>query len=311
MNHYLSLIKSLPPRGELERGLSFIVFVFLFSLLSVSLLSCGSDAKRDAIGKTEVLIETSEGDIVVRLYDDTPLHRDNFIRNVEAGIYDGLLFNRIVPDMVIQTGDTTLKSSSSSVKEGSKKTFDNQSSMPDKKGIGAEGISPEIIYPRHFHKQGALAAAREPDSINPGRLSSPLQWYIVTGKKQTSAELSELQALLYEAKVTARFEQLQRDHADELVQLKATDRAAQQELFSRLQVEAEQAIAKNPPQPFTDVQRQTYARIGGAPHLDGEYTVFGEVVDGMPIALRIGRTPVDAKEHPRRAVYVKRITIRK
>ena len=172
-------------------------------------------------------------------------------------------------------------------------------------------IPPEILYPRHFHKQGALAAAREPDSINPGRLSSPLQWYIVTGKKQTSAELSELQALLYEAKVAARFEQLQREHADELARLKATDRAAQQELFSRLQVEAEQAVAKNPPQPFTELQRQTYARIGGAPHLDGEYTVFGEVVDGMPIALRIGRTPVDAHEHPRRAVSIKRITIKK
>jgi len=275
---------------------------FLYTLATVVwlLMSC-HDSKRDAIGQTEVLIETSEGDIVVRLYDDTPLHRDNFIKNVEAGIYDGILFNRIVPDMVIQAGDTSLR------------IQEDKTPLPNRggDGEGASSIIPaEILYPRHFHKQGALAAAREPDSINPGRASSALQWYIVTGKKQTSAELAELQALLYEGKVAARFEALQRAHAEELATLKATDHAAHQELLNCLQVQAEEELAKNPPAPFTDVQKQTYARLGGAPHLDGEYTVFGEVVEGMPIALRIGRTPVDAKEHPRRPVHIKRISIK-
>ncbi len=270
---------------------------------AVLLLTGCHDSKRDAIGQTEVLIETSEGDIVVRLYDDTPLHRDNFIKNVEAGIYDGILFNRIVPDMVIQAGDTSLKFPSltgEGLEEGPRGGV----------GEGASLIPAEILYPRHFHKQGALAAAREPDSINPGRASSALQWYIVTGKKQTSAELAELQALLYEGKVAARFEALQRAHAEELATLKATDHAAHQELLNSLQVQAEEELAKNPPAPFTDVQKQIYARLGGAPHLDGEYTVFGEVVEGMPIALRIGRTPVDAKEHPRRPVHIKRISIK-
>ncbi|MCR4995149.1 MAG: peptidylprolyl isomerase [Bacteroidales bacterium] len=290
------------------------------SLLLFSALLCMAcnDSKRDAIGSTEVLIETSEGDIVVRLYDDTPLHRDHFIKNVEAGVYDGLLFNRIVPDMVIQTGDTTLHAQTGGKArkaDGSRASLASTTGTADSAANSravrpGDGIAPEIIYPRHFHKQGALAAAREPDSINPGRYSSPLQWYIVTGKKQTSAELSELQALLYEGKVVALFEGLQRQHADELEQLRTTNRAAWQELLNHLQVEAEETIAANPPKPFNDIQRQTYTRIGGAPHLDGEYTVFGEVVDGMPIALRIGRTPVDAKERPRRQVYVKRITIR-
>ncbi|MBQ6433535.1 MAG: peptidylprolyl isomerase [Bacteroidaceae bacterium] len=299
--------------------LYFSLFILHSSIL-LFLISC-SDKKRDAIGQTEVLIETSEGDIVVRLYDDTPVHRDNFIRNAEAGIYDGLLFNRIVPEMVIQSGDTALKAQPLSKGNGETAAEDatGQESLPSRGDLegSSEGSSegaalpPEIIYPRHFHKQGALAAAREPDSINPGRRSSPLQWYIVTGKKQTSAELSELTALLYEAKVAARFEQLQREHAAELERLRTSDRAAQQDLYSRLQIEAENYVAKNPPAPFTDLQRQTYARIGGAPHLDGEYTVFGEVVEGMPIALRIGRTPVDARERPRRAVYVKRITVKR
>ena len=292
--------------------LYFSLFILHSSILPF-LISC-SDKKRDAIGQTEVLIETSEGDIVVRLYDDTPVHRDNFIRNAEAGIYDGLLFNRIVPEMVIQSGDTALKAHSlpSGRREAGAEESKGNEALPPTGGAGrGAALPPEIIYPRHFHKQGALAAAREPDSINPGRRSSPLQWYIVTGKKQTSAELSELTALLYEAKVAARFEQLQREHAAELERLRTSDRAAQQDLYSRLQIEAENYVAKNPPAPFTDLQRQTYARIGGAPHLDGEYTVFGEVVEGMPIALRIGRTPVDARERPRRAVYVKRITVKR
>ena len=290
----------------MSRYSSFFFLSLIIFQIPLIFSSC-SDNKRDAIGQTEVLIETSEGDIVVRLYDDTPLHRDNFIRNAEAGIYDGLLFNRIVPEMVIQCGDTVLKA--------------HHPASPGNAGRGAEAgrgpgssegsLPPEILYPRHFHKQGALAAAREPDSINPGRRSSPLQWYIVTGKKHTSAELSELTALLYEARVAARFEQLQREHGAELERLRTADRAAQQDLYSRLQVEAETDVAANPPAPFTDLQRQTYARIGGAPHLDGDYTVFGEVVDGMPIALRIGRTPVDARERPRRAVYVKRVEVKK
>ena len=254
--------------------------------------------KYAAIGSTEVLIETSEGDIRLRLYDDTPLHRDNFIKNAEAGAYNGILFNRIVPDMVIQAGDTTLKV------DGRRETTAETVKQ------SAHTIPAEIVYPRHFHKQGALAMAREPDSINPGRASSNLQWYIVTGKKQTSADLAELQVLLYEGKVQALFERLQQEHADELERLRITDRAAQQTLLSQLQVEAEETLAANPPRPFNEQQKQTYARVGGAPHLDGEYTVFGEVVEGMPIALRIGRTPVDAKEHPRKPVCIKRVTIR-
>ena len=270
------------------------------------LSACGSD-KRDAIGQTEVLIETTEGDIIVRLYDDTPKHRDNFIHNVQTGAYDGILFNRIVPEMVIQAGDTTMKMKNERVKN-EKYEFDGESGMTGDKEV--TGIPAEIVYPRHFHKQGALAAAREPDSINPRKISSPLQWYIVTGKKYTSGELAELQATLYEARTAALFELLQRQHAAELTQLRTTDYAAHQELLNRLLLEAEETMAKNPPRPFNEAQKQTYTKLGGAPHLDGEYTVFGEVVDGLPIALRIGRTPTDAHERPRRTVGIKRIVIR-
>ena len=267
---------------------------FILALTIASYMACGN-SKRDAIGKTEVVIETSEGDIVVRLYDDTPLHRDNFIKNVKDGLYDGLLFNRIVPEMVIQAGDTSLH-------------IDRQTSGV--KEPASDWLDAEIVYPRHFHKQGALAAAREPDSINPNRKSSHLQWYIVTGKKYTPVELRELNATLYESHVASLFESLQLKHKREIDSLQGQDRAAQQQLLNDLQVEAEKAVAANPPLPYSEAQKQIYGKAGGAPHLDGEYTVFGEVVDGMPVALRIGRTPTDARERPRKAVYIKHISIR-
>lgn len=282
--------------------------LLLCAFLMASLLTGCSDSKRDAIGRTEVVIETSEGDIVVRLYDDTPGHRDNFVRNVEAHLYDGILFNRIVPDMVIQAGDTALRVDADGRQEalaqGAASGGGAAATIP-----AAAAIPAEIVYPRHFHRQGVLAAAREPDSINPRRESSALQWYIVTGKKYTAAELAELQALLYEGKVAARFEALQRSRGPELDSLRSADREAQQTLLNALQTQAENELAANPPQPFTDVQKQSYARFGGAPHLDGDYTVFGEIVDGLPVALRIGRTPVDAHERPRRQVYIKKVRI--
>ena len=271
--------------------------LYIICPIIITLAAC-TGSKRDAIGHTEVTIETSEGDIIVRLYDDTPLHRDNFICNVRQGCYDGILFNRIVPEMVIQTGDTTMKAKASQTSQGCLHPSPST------------GIPAEIVYPRHFHKQGALAAAREPDSINPSRLSSPLQWYIVTGKKYTSAELRELQTLIYDERVAALFETLLRQHAAQIDSLRCTNHDAWQQRLNDLQVQAEQTLAVNPPQPLSETQKQTYNRLGGAPHLNGDYTVFGEVVEGMPIALRIGRTPVDAKERPRKAVYIKKVTIK-
>ena len=270
-------------------------FRAVLTMAVVLVTTACSDSKRDAIGNTEVVIETSVGDITVRLYDDTPQHRDNFVRLAKAGVYDGVVFNRIVKDMCIQAGDPSLRS---------------RDAAPMPQMDYDYTIPAEIIYPKHFHKQGALAMAHEPDSVNPEHASSSTQWYIVTGEKQTSAQLAELQALLYQAKVDARFAALQKQHVDELTQLGITDHAAQQALFSRLEKQAEEELTKNPPAPFNATQKQVYATKGGAPHLDGDYTVFGEVVDGMPVALRIGRTPTDAAEHPKKEIIVKRVIVK-
>ncbi len=230
-----------------------LLFPFLFGL-SALLISACSDSKRDAIGRTEVVIETSRGNITLRLYDDTPLHRDNFIRLVRQGVYDGLLWNRIVPEGTIQTGDLTLKA------RGQKLTADTSQYHYT--------IEPEIIYPRHFHKAGALAMAREADDVNPGRRSSPTQFYIVSGKVYDRGSLAELNQFMRDSDTT------------------------------RLRPA------------LTEQQKQAYTTRGGCPHLDGDYTVFGEVVDGLPVVQYINRLRTDEHERPIKEVVIKRIRIK-
>ncbi len=230
-----------------------LLFPFLFGL-SALLISACSDSKRDAIGRTEVVIETSRGNITLRLYDDTPLHRDNFIRLVRQGVYDGLLWNRIVPEGTIQTGDLTLKA------RGQKLTADTSQYHYT--------IEPEIVYPRHFHKAGALAMAREADDVNPGRRSSPTQFYIVSGKVYDRGSLAELNQFMRDSDTT------------------------------RLRPA------------LTEQQKQAYTTRGGCPHLDGDYTVFGEVVDGLPVVQYINRLRTDEHERPIKEVVIKRIRIK-
>ena len=214
--------------------------------------SC-SDDKRDAIGRTEVVIETSRGDITVRLYDDTPVHRDNFIRMIEAGVYDNLIWNRIVPGAPIQTGEPTQKAG------GAAPTVDASKFR--------HTLPAEIKYPRHFHKAGALAMCRQPDDVNPDRQSSGTHFYIVSGKKYDLGSLAELW-------------QGRRDTEPgfKLPSLSA-------------------------------YQKKVYTTRGGAPLLDGDYTIFGEVVDGMGVVESINKVPIDAKERPLKEVVLKRIRV--
>lgn len=223
-------------------------------LLGLLVLSSCGDAKRDKIGKTEVTIQTDYGKIVVRLYDDTPLHRDNFIKNVKAGAYDGIIWHRIVREGMIQSGDPELKADgkSAGTRRGSKWDYT---------------IPAEIRYPKHFHRAGALAAARECDSINPQKRSSGTQFYIVTGKVYDAGTLAELHQMM--------------NDADTLHSLP----------------------------PFTALQKKVYTTRGGSPHLDGEYTVFGEVVEGMNVVQKIGRMRTDEKEHPLRNVLIRSVTV--
>ena len=148
-------------------------------------LLCGCSDKNDKIGKTEVVIETDRGKITLRLFDDTPVHRDNFIRLAKAGAYDGIIWHRVVKDMLIQSGDPRLKA------RGEELTVDTSEmhyTLPQ-----------EIRYPRHFHRAGALAAAREGNDVNPEKRSSGTQFYIVGGTVYTPGKLAEVHQLMQDA----------------------------------------------------------------------------------------------------------------
>jgi cyclophilin family peptidyl-prolyl cis-trans isomerase len=196
-----------------------IIFISCFYSYSVQAQPTTSTPKR-----TKVLIHTDLGDITVALYNETPKHRDNFIKLAKSGFYNGSIFHRVIKDFMVQGG-------------------------------GAAGGSQDVGYkipaeinPKFFHKKGALAAARQGDQVNPKRESSGSQFYIVQGKKLSDAELDQFSA---------------------------------------------QTGKK-----LTPEQRNTYKTIGGTPHLDGDYTVFGEVIDGLGVIDKIAAQPTGQGDKP-------------
>ena len=134
--------------------------------------------------ETEVLIETSLGDIKVKLYNETPQHRDNFIKLAKEGVYDNIIFHRVIRNFMIQTGDPALKPMGEPL---SVDTNQYRYTVPA-----------EIVYPRYFHRRGALAAARMGDDVNPERASSGTQFYIVTGSEFSHSSLMELYSAIYQ-----------------------------------------------------------------------------------------------------------------
>ncbi len=267
----------------------------VYAACCMAVVSCAPQNKKEAKGETEVLIETSMGNMKVKLYDDTPGHRDNFIKLARAGVYDDILFHRVVRGFMIQTGDPALK----------------PAGMKPPADTAAYGytIPAEIRYPAHFHKKGALAAARMGDDVNPEKASSGTQFYIVTGKTYTPGSLMELYSAVYQSRVDTLCARLLRNRRKEMNRMSHRGETQKMEsLKDSLLREAEAEVAARPPVPFNDAQKQAYATVGGAPHLDGEYTVFGEVVEGIQVAEAIEKVRT-AKERPLQEVVVRKVTV--
>lgn len=260
----------------------------------MAVMSCGPQKKK-AMEETEVLIETSMGDMKVKLYNDTPKHRDNFIKLARAGAYDNILFHRVVRGFMVQTGDPALNPG------GMKPAVDTAAYRYT--------IPAEIRYPRHFHKKGALAAARMGDDVNPEKASSGTQFYIVTGKTYTPSSLMELYSAIYQSRVDTLYEELSRGHLKEMYLMRRRGETEKLgSLKDSLLHEAEAKVAAHPPVPFDETQKQAYTTVGGAPHLDGEYTVFGEVVEGLQVAEAIEKVRT-AKERPLQEIVVRKVTV--
>ena len=217
--------------------------IVLLTILVCGLTACKPGQKKDGNmeKETKLKIETSAGDIIVKLYNETPKHRDNFIKLAEEGTYEGTLFHRVIKDFMIQAGDPESKNA------------------PKGKMLGAGDVGytvpAEFVYPKYFHKKGALSAARQGDNVNPKKESSGCQFYIVTGKFFTEMEL------------------------DKMTKEKGIE--------------------------FTPEQKEAYMLEVGTPHLDGNYTVFGEVIQGMKVVDKIQFVETNAEDRPTKNIKIK------
>ena len=255
-----------------------------------------SCAKKNVLSPT-VIFETNYGKITVKLYPETAKHRDNIVKLVNKGFYNGVLFHRVIADFMIQTGDP-----------------DSRKALPGAMlGSGDVGftIPAEFVYPRYYHKRGALAAARQGDDTNPQKASSGCQFYIVQGRAFSDEELNlmeknneqKLESKLFQEKLSAKQEDVKK-YREERNQGKLDI------LRDSILVEIRSEIAKNPTFKFTDQQRNDYKTVGGTPHLDGNYTVFGEVIEGLDIVNRISRTKTGQNDRPEEDIRILKAKIK-
>ena len=240
----------------------------------------------------KVQIKTMLGDIVVRLYDETPIHRDNFMKLVKEGYYDGTLFHRVIKDFMIQGGDPDSKGA------------------PAGKMLGVGGPDYTLeaeIKDSLFHKRGALAAARQGDEVNPERRSSGSQFYIVWGQVYNEGQLRQFSKQLRMQKVQAVFNDLASSHRDEIMQMRRDrNRTGLQKLQEKLVAEAENKVGKAG---LTEEQLKIYSTIGGTPHLDGQYTVFGEVEEGLEVVEMIQSSATGRGDRPVDDIEMKMVVI--
>lgn len=239
----------------------------------------------------KVLIQTSKGDILVRLYDETPQHRDNFLKLAKEGFYEGTIFHRVIKNFMIQGGDPQSKGAP----------------LTKQLGAGDNGytIPAEFVFPQLFHKKGALAAARTGDEVNPERRSSGCQFYIVTGEVYSAGKLTQLEKQMAQQQLQNIFNGLVVERRSEILELrKKRDQAG----IAKIQEELEKltyAKAKELGEPkYTDEQREAYTTVGGTPFLDNNYTVFGEVESGIEVVDAIQQTETLPGDRPKEDIVM-------
>jgi peptidyl-prolyl cis-trans isomerase B (cyclophilin B) len=256
------------------------------------LLCCGlltACAQNKKGGETVVTIKTSQGDMVAILYDETPKHKENFIKLINQKFYDSLLFHRVIPEFMIQGGDPNSK----------------KAAAGQPLGNGGPGYTVEAeIKPHLFHERGALSAARLGDQMNPTKASSGSQFYIVQGKKITAEEFDAMQQNINNTRKGIILRDiLMLPQCAPIMQLvnekqQGRDGAWLNEFFEKSDTLIQRIKPDYKPFAFTPEQKEIYSTVGGAPFLDGDYTVFGKVIKGLEVVDKIAALPRDAQNRP-------------
>jgi peptidylprolyl isomerase len=275
-------------------------FLALFSFFLIAGWSAFATVK-GAEKEIVISILTTEGKIRVKLYNETPLHRDNFVKLVKSHYYDSTLFHRVINTFMIQGGDP-----------------DSKHAQPGQT-LGNGGpdytVPAEFMPDKLYHKRGALAGARNGDDVNPTRASSGSQFYIVQGKTFSDADLNGVEQRLLMQKKQEIFYNLLNKPENMALKIKFFSFRQQQQTDSLMSIvnsmnpQVETELAKNPSFKFSTEQRNTYKTIGGTPHLDGGYTVFGEVVEGMDIVDKIAAAKTGNADRPLTDIRILAMTI--
>lgn len=268
----------------MKKLISILMLAALVATASINPLTTMAQTPAAATGDVEVDITTTVGDIRIKLYGNTPRHRDNFLKLVGEGFYDGVLFHRVISQFMIQTGDPDSKGAPAGKMLGS--------------GDPGYTLEAEIRCPEYFHRRGALAAARTGDEVNPERRSSGSQFYIVTGRKFAPAQLEQVEQRVQNQEMQAHFNELAMQHRDSIIAMQtAGDEAGLRALQAELVAQTEKWGADHAFH-FTPEQVDAYTTMGGAPHLDGQYTVFGEVISGWDAIEKIEAAQTDSNDRP-------------
>lgn len=256
----------------------------MLSLAAILLVAgCATGGKKGV----RALIKTTEGDILISLSDLTPLHRDNFIKLAESGFYDGVTFHRVIKDFMIQTGDGATRLDSTLIKD--------------------DYTIPAEINDSLYHRRGVVAAARMGDDVNPERSSSGTQFYIVQGKIYNDEDL---------AATVQRIEYNRRQYFYNRALLDLRGAAAktdtvmsEDEIQQNAIIRAYEAMEEAGPYVMPEHRRNVYKTIGGTPFLDGAYTVFGEVLEGMEVVDAIAGTATDMTDKPVQDIRILKVKI--
>lgn len=272
----------------MKKVLISITLTILMSMASINAAEKPSNNK-------DVMVELSTefGTMKILLYGETPKHRDNFLKLVEQGFYNDLLFHRVIKDFMIQGGDPDSKGAAQGKQLGA--------------GDVGYTIPAEFVYPKYYHKKGALAAARQGDQVNPEKRSSGCQFYIVQGKKLTDAEIKQMEYNLLGQAKESRFYEIVRERSAEIQKLRMEKNQAglnnlQSEIVAQLEDEFKDKASQYV---MSDEMKEVYKTVGGTPFLDNAYTVFGEVVEGLDVIDKIAAVETAPGDRPKSDVKMK------